>query len=89
MDGPGAHSQPPAKRWFERRKWYGGQRYHLHRIRQSLSRADRMGVEVHYNSRLANKIHLGVYGVQYLDYKVLAEILFVTEPELVDSVINS
>ena len=47
MDGPGAHGQPPFKRRFERRKWYGGQRYHLHRIRRSRSGADRMGMEVH------------------------------------------
>ena len=47
MDGPGAHGQPPFERRFERRKWYGGQRYHLHRIRRSRSGADRMGMEVH------------------------------------------
>ena len=47
MDGPCAHGQPPFKRRFERRKWYGGKRYHLHRIRRSRSGADRMGMEVH------------------------------------------
>ena len=39
-------------------------------------------MDVYYNSRLADKIHNGDYGVQYLDYKVLAQILCETEPEL-------
>jgi hypothetical protein len=39
-------------------------------------------MDVYYQSRLAEKIHLGSEGIQYLDYKVLAEILRDTEPEL-------
>ena len=39
-------------------------------------------MKVYYSSRLANKIHNGNYGVQYLDHKVLAQILCETEPEL-------
>ncbi len=39
-------------------------------------------MDVYYQSRLAEKIHLGLEGIQYLDYKVLAEILRDTEPEL-------
>ena len=39
-------------------------------------------MDVYYQSRLADKIHLGTEGIQYLDYKVLAEILRDTEPEL-------
>lgn len=39
-------------------------------------------MDVYYRSSLATKIHEGLYGVQYLDYKVLAEILMETEPEL-------
>lgn len=39
-------------------------------------------MKVYYSSRLANKIHKGSYGVQYLGYKVLAQILCETEPEL-------
>lgn len=39
-------------------------------------------MDVYYQSRLADKIHLGSEGIQYLDYKVLAEILRDTEPEL-------
>ena len=37
---------------------------------------------IYYSSKLADKIYQGVYGVQYLDYKVLAQILCETEPEL-------
>ncbi|WP_036610869.1 hypothetical protein [Oribacterium sp. P6A1] len=37
---------------------------------------------IYYKSKLADKIHLGKDGIQYLDYKVLAEILRETEPEL-------
>lgn len=39
-------------------------------------------MRIYYTSKLANKIHNGDYGVQYLDYKVLVQILFETEPEL-------
>lgn len=39
-------------------------------------------MSVYYNSKLADKIHNGDYGVQYLDYKVLVQILCETEPEL-------
>ncbi|MCR4704444.1 MAG: hypothetical protein K5641_00085 [Lachnospiraceae bacterium] len=38
-------------------------------------------MDIYYNSELATKIHEGRYGVQYLDYKVLVEILEETEPE--------
>ncbi len=34
---------------------------------------------VYYGSALAEKIHNGTEGVQYLDYKVLAQILCETE----------
>ena len=39
-------------------------------------------MDIYYNSHLAEKIYQGKEGVQYLDYKVLAEILQNTEPEL-------
>lgn len=39
-------------------------------------------LDKYYSSKLSVKIHDGVYGVQYLDYKNLVEILFETEPEL-------
>ena len=39
-------------------------------------------IEIYYTSKLADKIHKGEYGVQYLDYKVLAQLLCETEPEL-------
>ena len=51
----------------------------------SLERA----MKIYYSSKLAEKIQNGNYGVQYLDYKVLTEILCETEAELVDSVMNS
>ena len=39
-------------------------------------------MDIYYHSRLAEKIHQGAEGIQYLDYKVLAEILLDTEAEL-------
>lgn len=36
-------------------------------------------MEIYYNSRLAEKIHNGEEGIQYLDHKVLAQILCETE----------
>ena len=41
----------------------------------SLERA----MQLYYDSKLADKIHRGEYGVQYLDYKVLVQILLETE----------
>lgn len=39
-------------------------------------------MDVYYNSKLSDKIHLGKEGIQYLDYKVLVQILLDTEKEL-------
>ena len=39
-------------------------------------------IAIYYKSKLANKIHNGNEDIQYLDYKVLADILKETEPEL-------
>ena len=39
-------------------------------------------MKIYYGSKLSNKINQGKEGMQYLDYKVLAEILKETEPEL-------
>jgi len=39
-------------------------------------------MDIYYHSTLADKIHQGVEGVQYLDYKVLVHILCETEKEL-------
>ena len=41
-------------------------------------------MDFYYNSKLSDKIHLGKDGIQYLDYKVLAQILLETEKELLD-----
>ena len=39
-------------------------------------------MDIYYRSKLAEKIHQGKEGVQYLDYKALAQILRETEPKL-------
>lgn len=39
-------------------------------------------MDIYYSSHLAQKIHEGTDDVQYLDYKVLVQILMDTEPEL-------
>lgn len=43
-------------------------------------------MNIYYNSKLANRIHEGEYGIQYLDYKVLVQILLETESDLVQKV---
>lgn len=40
-------------------------------------------MNIYYNSKLAGRIHEGEYGIQYLDYKVLVQILCETEADLV------
>ncbi len=56
------------------------------RIISFLAEKERISLEeamdIYYNSKLATMIHKGEYGIQYLDYKVLVEILLETEPEL-------
>ena len=42
-------------------------------------------MDIYYSSKLADKIYLGKDGIQYLDYKVLVQILLETEKELMDS----
>ena len=39
-------------------------------------------MNIYYCSKLADKIHQGVEGIQYLDYKILVQILCETEKEL-------
>jgi hypothetical protein len=41
-------------------------------------------MSIYYHSKMANKIHEGKEDIQYLDYKVLAELIKETEPELFD-----
>ena len=41
-------------------------------------------MDIYYNSKLSDKIYIGKEGIQYLDYKVLVQILFETEQELFD-----
>ena len=38
--------------------------------------------DIYYSSKLSDKIFLGKNGIQYLDYKVLVQILLETEKEL-------
>ncbi len=39
-------------------------------------------MEIYYRSKLSDKINQGNEGIQYLDYKVLADLLQESEPEL-------
>ena len=39
-------------------------------------------MDVYYESKLSGKIHNGEYGIQYLNYRNLYELLLQTEPEL-------
>lgn len=39
-------------------------------------------MDIYYHSNLAQKIYEGLYDIQYLDYKVLVQILLDTEPNL-------
>lgn len=41
-------------------------------------------MDVYYSSKLSDKVYLGKDGIQYLDYKVLVQILIETEKELLD-----
>lgn len=41
-------------------------------------------MDLYYRSKLSDKIYLGKNGIQYLDYKVLVQILLETEKELLD-----
>lgn len=41
-------------------------------------------MDIYYNSKLSDKIYLGKDGIQYLDYKVLVQILLETEKDLLD-----
>lgn len=46
--------------------------YYLAKIHNiSLEKA----MDLYYNSQIAEKIHQGKYGIQYLDYKILAEMV--------------
>ena len=42
----------------------------------------KVSMKAYYGSKLADKIHHGVEGVQHLDHKVLAQVLEETEPEI-------
>ncbi len=40
-------------------------------------------MDIYYHSKLSDKIQSGLEGIQYLDHKVLAQILVDTEKELI------
>lgn len=42
----------------------------------------RIAMDVYYKSRLSEQIQAGLYGIENLDYKYLAEDLIENEPEL-------
>lgn len=39
-------------------------------------------MDKYYNSKLSEKIQNGIYGIQYLDYRTLCDIIIETEPDL-------
>lgn len=41
-------------------------------------------MDIYYRSKLSDKIYLGKEGIQYLDYKVLVQLLMETEKGLFD-----
>lgn len=41
-------------------------------------------LDIYYNSKLSDKVQCGLEGIQYLDHKVLAQILADTEKELLE-----
>lgn len=47
---------------------------------QNISLED--ALDLYYRSKLSDKIHNGEFGIQYLDYRYLYELLLRTEPEL-------
>lgn len=42
----------------------------------------RLAMHIYYQSKLARQIEQGVYGIENMDYKYLAEDLIENEPEL-------
>lgn len=53
-------------------------------ISQELNLSLPQAMDLYYNSRLANKIHCGKYGIQYLDYHVLTDYLLKYEQDLIE-----
>ena len=42
-------------------------------------------MDIYYHSRMAEMIGKGMYGIQYLDYKVLVEMMLDNEPNLFEN----
>ena len=45
-------------------------------------------MDIYYHSRMAKMIGEGAYGIQYLDHKVLVQMMLDTEPELFGNLAN-
>lgn len=43
---------------------------------------NRIAMDIYYKSKLCQQISSGEYGIEYLDYKYLANDLIINEPEL-------
>ena len=43
-------------------------------------------MDIYYHSRMAGLVGTGAYGIQYLDHKVLVQMMLDTEPELFENV---
>jgi len=43
-------------------------------------------MDIYYRSRMAGMIGDGAYGIQYLDHKVLVQMMLDTEPELFEKI---
>ena len=45
---------------------------------------NRVALEIYYSSKLCEQINSGQYGIEYMDYRYLANDLIENEPELFD-----
>ena len=45
-------------------------------------------MDIYYHSKLAEMVYNGVEGIQYLDHRVLVNVLEDTEPELLNEIIE-
>lgn len=58
----------------------------IEHIANELNISYEKAMDLYYNSKLAAKIYDGSFDIQYLDYKVLTQILMETEKELFEEV---
>ncbi|MGL5677711.1 MAG: hypothetical protein ACRDDX_14975 [Cellulosilyticaceae bacterium] len=48
-------------------------------LAEKLKIGNRQAMDIYYKSKLCEQIHQGLYGIQYMDYKYLAEDLIENE----------